>query len=322
VNANANICCVGAGVVGRSWAVAFAAGGRRVRVYDVHAPTLEQAQHFVRSALSDLHRIGLCDEPQRAFQRVSFHTDLAEAVSGAEYVQESIAEDAALKAELFARLDALCGAEAVLASSTSTIPASEFTHELTGAHRCLVAHPINPPHLIPVVELCPSPATSEATVAKARAILEAAKREPIVVTRELPGFVINRLQLALIGEALHLVGEGYCSATDLDRALRYSLGLRWALFGPFEAGHLNADTGYADYMQKFQGPMKALIGDLKVDYGWDEALLETINAELSKRTPADSIPAGQRDRDQLLMALIRFLRETRDRDTDESRKAV
>lgn len=302
------VACVGGGVIGRSWAVAFAAGGASVRIYDASPSSLRNAQSFATQAIADLRRFGLCEDAGEVSARLLFVDRLETAVADAGYVQESIAEDAALKADLFARIDEMSRPDAVLASSTSTIPASEFLGTLRGRSRCIVAHPINPPHLMPVVEICPAPFTAPETVTRTVRMMESIGREPVLLRKEVPGFLVNRLQLALIGEALHLIGEGYCSASDLDRAVRHSLGLRWALLGPLEAGHLNADGGYYDYMKKFEPAVKQLIADLRVDYDWNESHYQKISEELSSRTPSEEIPEKQAERDRALLALLRHLK--------------
>lgn len=302
------VACIGSGVIGRSWAVAFAAGGATVNVQDVSRANLERAREFAGDALRQLGEYGLCEDPEAALARLRFLEDLAPAVAEARHVQESIAEDADAKRRLFARIARLAPADAVLASSTSTIPASGFLGTIDGRERCLVAHPINPPHLIPVVEVCPAPFTSPEAVSRTVELLKSIGREPVVLQREVRGFIVNRLQLALIGEALHLVGEGYCSAADLDRAVRHSLGLRWALLGPFEAGHLNADGGYYEYMKKFEPAVRELIGDLAVDYDWSEEDYRRISEELSRRVTVRAIPDRQTDRDRGLLSLLAHLR--------------
>lgn len=302
------VACVGGGVIGRSWAVAFAAGGAAVRVYDVDGATLERARRFAGRSLRQLGDSGFCDDAGEALSRIRFLDSLEDAVAEADYIQESIGEDVAAKRRLFDDLARLAPAVAVLASSTSTIPASAFLAGVEGSDRCLVVHPINPPHLIPLVEVCPAPFTSAETVARVVELLSAIGREPVVLNREVRGFIVNRLQLALIGEALHLVGEGYCSAADLDRAVRHSLGLRWALLGPFEAGHLNADGGYYEYMKKFEPAVRELIADLKVDYKWSEKEYRRISLELSQAVGPEDIPQGQARRDSDFLALLGHLR--------------
>ena len=158
-------------------------------------------------------------------------------------MQENGPETAAAKRAIFADLDGAAPPAAILASSTSFIPASQFSEGLPGRARCLVGHPVNPPHLVPVVELCGAPWTAPETIARARTLYESARQAPITVNREIFGFVLNRLQGVLLAEAFRLVGEGVVSPQDLDVTLKDGLGLRWSFMGPFETIELNAPGG-------------------------------------------------------------------------------
>ena len=173
-----------------------------------------------------------------------------------ELVVESGPERVDVKIELFARLDAAASASAILASSSSAIVTSRFTEKLKGRHRCLVAHPVNPPHVVPIVELSGASWTSPETIARARAIYDSVGQVPIVVKREIDGFILNRMQAVLLSEAMRLVGEGYVSAEDLDKTICGGLGLRWSFMGPFETIELNAPGGIPDYCARY-GPSLA-----------------------------------------------------------------
>src|SRR5204863_7331468 len=150
-----------------------------------------------------------------------------------------------------AELDALSGPAAILASSTSAIVASLFTENLKGRARCLVAHPVNPPHLVPIVELVGAPWTTPETIARAKQVYEQIDQVPIVVRREVEGFILNRLQGALLAEAFRLVEDGYVSPQDLDNTVKHGLGLRWSFLGPFETIELNAPGGIPDYCARY-----------------------------------------------------------------------
>ena len=209
MDVNNRVALVGAGLIGRSWAAVFAAGGFEVTLYDVGLDVAEKARALVLQGLDDLAAQGLLNDPQSAVARVRLAADLADALDGAALVQESLPERIEVKRAVFSELDRLAAPEAILASSTSTIVASRFTEELKGRHRCLVAHPVNPPHLIPLVELVGAPWTAPTVIAKAKAIYETVGQVPIIVRREIEGFVLNRLQAVLLSEAFRLVGNGY-----------------------------------------------------------------------------------------------------------------
>ncbi|MGH7041037.1 MAG: 3-hydroxyacyl-CoA dehydrogenase NAD-binding domain-containing protein, partial [Acetobacteraceae bacterium] len=193
------ISVIGAGLVGRAWAIVFARAGFTVALWDPAPQAVPAAQAFIAARLPELRAAGLlADPPEDVLARVHPSATLAEAVAGAVHVQENGPERVADKQALFAELDRAAPADAVLASSTSGIPASAFTEHLPGRARCLVAHPVNPPYLVPLVELCPAPWTDPDAVARTRALLARAGQVAVTVNREVAGFVLNRLQGALL----------------------------------------------------------------------------------------------------------------------------
>lgn len=257
-NNNLTVAIVGVGLIGRAWAAIFARAGWNVRLTDPHAPTLEFAPGLIRDELHALAAHGLADDPDGAYARVSIASSLAEAVKDVAFVQENGPEDVARKIAIYTELDRLAPPDAILASSTSAIVASRFTEALPGRARCLVGHPVNPPHLVPLVELCGAPWTAPETIARARAIYQSIGQVPITVNREINGFILNRLQGALLAEAFRLVGEGYVSADDLDHTVKDGLGLRWSFLGPLETIELNAPGGIPDYCARYTGFYKEL----------------------------------------------------------------
>lgn len=245
------VALIGAGLIGRSWANVFARGGWDVRITDPHAATLAAAPRLIQQSLDDLAKHGLVSDPKAAAKRITPVASLEVALQGAGFVQESGPEMLDAKIALFEQLDRLAKPDVILASSTSAIVSSKFTETLAGRTRCLVAHPVNPPHLVPVVELCGAPWTSAETIARARKIFDGIGMRPIEVRREVDGFVLNRLQAALLAEAFRLVEDGVVSPQDLDRTVADGLGLRWAFMGPFETIELNAPGGIADYCRRY-----------------------------------------------------------------------
>ena len=244
---------IGAGLIGRAWAQVFARAGWDVTVYDAAPGAAALAGASISEGLHELASHGLIDDPQAAFARIRLIDDLAGAVEGADFVQENTPETVDAKRAIFAELDRLVPQNIVLASSTSAIVASRFTQELAGRARCLVAHPVNPPHLVPLVELVGAPWTAPATILRAKQVYESIGQVPIVVKKEIEGFVLNRLQGALLAEAFRLVGDGYVSPQDCDKTLKDGLGLRWSFMGPFETIDLNAPGGMADYCARYTG---------------------------------------------------------------------
>lgn len=295
---------VGAGLIGRGWAHVFARAGWEVRVWDPAPQQRESAAASIERSLHDLARHGLVADPAGAARRVVVVPDLAEAVAAAQYVQESGPETLQAKQATFAELDSLAPADAVLASSTSAIVASRFTEQLAGRARCIVAHPVNPPHLVPVVELCGAPWTSPETRERARSILREVGQVPIDVKKEIDGFILNRLQAALLTEAFRLVQEGYVSPEDVDHTVADGLGLRWAFMGPFETIELNAPGGIHDYCERYLPWFRRYVADPPPPAVWDDARWK-LAAQAWNHTPTPAwVAEKSRWRDDRLAALV------------------
>jgi L-gulonate 3-dehydrogenase len=301
VDVTQRVAVIGAGLIGRSWAMVFAGGGCDVALYDPSAGAAAEACAFVEEGLVALAEHGLIADAKAAHARVRVCTNLPGALEGATLVQENAPETIEAKREIFAELDRLASAEAILTSSTSTIVASRFTEDLAGRHRCLVAHPVNPPHLIPLVELVAAPWTAPATVQKAKAIYEAAGQVPIVVRREIEGFVLNRLQAVLLSEAFRLVEDGYVTPQDLDKTLKDGLGLRWSFIGPFETIELNAPCGIPDYCQRY-GPSLARLSAANPDI-YRAPNVEPMLTQWDMQPAPEEIAKRMRWRDRRLAAL-------------------
>src|SRR5205823_5160645 len=219
---------IGAGLIGRAWAMVFARSGWNVRLYDSNPAQLADARAYIGPSLEEQQAAGLCDDAGAALARIQYVSALDAAVARAQWIHEHLPETVEHKRAMFAQFDRLAARDAVLASSTSAIPASMFTEELAGRERCLVAHPVNPPHLVPVVEICGAPWTAAETIEHACGIMTAIGQVPVIVRREIDGFILNRLQGALLSEAMRLVEEGYVSPDDLDKTIKDGLGLRWS----------------------------------------------------------------------------------------------
>jgi L-gulonate 3-dehydrogenase len=297
------VAIVGAGLIGRSWAIVFARAGWDVRLTDPDPHARDNAVPRILAGLQALADHGLVAEPQRAAERVVVLPSLAEAVDGADLVQENGPEVVETKRALFAELDRLAPDQAILASSTSAIVASNFTEALPGRGRCLVAHPVNPPHLVPLVEICGAPWTTADTIERARTIYQDVEQVPIVVNREIEGFVLNRLQGALLTEAFRLVGEGVVSPRDLDKTLKDGLGLRWSFLGPFETIELNAPGGIADYCGRYGGFYRRLASEPPPPEVWDAGTVNRILEAWGEGPEGEAIARRSAWRDRRLAAL-------------------
>lgn len=300
------VAVVGCGVVGASWALVFARAGFEVNVYDQSEAAINAALSFVGNALDDLRVQGLAGTETRetVLARLQPTPKLVEALNGIDYVQESAPERVEIKRELYKQLDSLAALTTVLASSTSGLPASSFTEGLTHRARCLVVHPINPPHLIPLVELVPAPWTDPAVTARAAKMMEAVGQSPISLSREINGFVVNRLQSALLGEAFRLVQDGICGVEDVDKAVADGLGLRWFFMGPFETIDLNAQNGVAEYCRNL-GPMYYGLAQEQADpRQWDAPLVAAVEKQRRARTAEAGLAARRGWRDRCLAAFV------------------
>jgi L-gulonate 3-dehydrogenase len=284
------VAVIGAGLIGRAWSIVFARAGFDVALWDAFASQIDAALVFIGERLPELEEAGLLQEPiALVSRRVHPAATLAEAVKAAEYVQENGPERVDAKQALFAELDRLSHPDAVLASSTSGIPASAFTENLAGRARCLVVHPVNPPYLVPLVELCPSPWTDAAVVSRARTLMISAGQVPATVNKEMDGFALNRLQSALLAEAFRLLADDVISPTDLDALVKHGLGLRWSFMGPLETIDLNAPGGLRDYCERYAPLM------------WQ---IDKLNTARRAELPLNMQNVRQEWRDRRLMALL------------------
>ena len=298
------VAVIGAGLIGRAWSIVFARAGFDVALWDPFPQQVAAAQDFIAERLPELRDAGLLDEdPAAVSARIRPAPSLANAVRDVEHVQENGPERVADKQKLFAELDLAARADAVLASSTSGIPASAFTEGLTGRARCLVAHPVNPPYLIPLVELCPAPWTDPDAVARTRALMTRAGQVPATVAREMEGFALNRLQGALLAEAFRLIDDEVISPADLDALVKHGLGLRWSFMGPLETIDLNAPGGLADYCERY-GPLYELMQQQMKPRKWQPGLIARLQAARRAELPANLLSVRQEWRDRRLMGVL------------------
>ncbi|MBR0659268.1 3-hydroxyacyl-CoA dehydrogenase [Neoroseomonas oryzicola] len=297
------IAVVGAGLIGSAWSMVFARAGHQVRIWDPAPGASDAAMGVIRARLADLFAAGLVKEaPDVIAARVAVAPTLEDCLAGAAHVQENGPERVEVKRETFAKLDALARPEVVLASSTSGIPASAFTEGLAGRARCLVAHPVNPPYLVPLVELVGAPWTDPAVVARTRALMERVGQVPVTAMKETRGFVLNRLQAALVAEAFRMVRDGVMSVEDVDACVKEGLGLRWSFMGPFETIDLNAPGGVADYAARF-GPLMGGITEEQTPFLYDAETVAKVAAARRGMLAKDAIGDRSAWRDRRLMAL-------------------
>ncbi|MCB1745071.1 MAG: 3-hydroxyacyl-CoA dehydrogenase [Gammaproteobacteria bacterium] len=300
------VAVVGTGLVGRAWSMVFARAGLRVKMFDPVAGAAEQALARIEDSLPELQSAALLSgqSASEVRSRLGICTTLEETLRDICHVQESAPERVEVKRELYARMDTLADPEVVLASSTSGIPASDFTAELRHRHRCLVAHPINPPHIIPLVELVPAPWTDPDSVERTHALLLRVGQRPIRLHHEVKGFVVNRLQGALLSEAFRLVEDGVCSSADLDSAIADGLGLRWSFMGPFETIDLNSASGIKGYCEMLGDLYYELAREQADPRRWSAALVEALDQQRRAALPLAALQERSQWRDKRLARLV------------------
>jgi 3-hydroxyacyl-CoA dehydrogenase len=297
------IAIIGTGVIGASWTALFLANGIDVVATDV-APGAEAAlKRFVSTAWSALQRLGLASGASQ--NRLSFTAALADAVKDVNLVQENGPEKIDFKKTLYRQLDELLHPSVIIASSSSGLTMSDI--QLGAAihpERCVIAHPFNPPHLIPLVEIVGGAKTSEATIRRAAEFYTSIGQKTVRLNKEMPGHVANRLQAALAREVYYLVSEGVVSAADVDTALCWGPGLRWGVMGNLMLNHLGGGPGGIEhFFQQFTGPMTAwwkTLGSPVLTPEVQKKLIDSVHAEAESRS-IDELAA---ERDEVLLGLI------------------
>ena len=294
---------IGTGVIGASWAALYLAKGLEVVATDI-APNAEAAlKLFVDAAWPALKRLGLA--PGASQSKLSFTPTIEVAVSGADLVQENGPERLDFKQKLYGQLDGLLPAEVIIASSSSGLTMSEIQSACRShPERCVIGHPFNPPHLVPLVEIVGGAQTSEETIQRVAEFYKSIGRRTVRVRKEMPGHVANRLQAAIAREVYYLVAEGVVSAADVDTALCWGPGLRWGLMGNMLLNHLGGGKGGIEhFFEQFTRPMTAWwksLGSPVLTPEVQRKLIESVHAEVGSRS-IDSLAA---ERDEMLLGLL------------------
>ena len=298
-----NIGVIGGGLIGASWAAIFSKSGFNVFVYDPYPDVFDTYKSRVTSFLEELKTIDETINVEESLNRINANVTIEDLCSNVEYIQESAPEILSVKQELFAKLDNLAPEEVVIGSSSSAMPISSITQNLKGQHRCIITHPANPPHLIPCVEICPGENTSNKTIEKTKEIFTASGASIVNVKKEIDGFILNRLQGALLNEAMRLYSDGYASSDEIDATIRDGLGLRWAFMGPFETIDLNAPGGIKDYISRY-GPIFVEMAKNQTKIpDWSEEAGKKLELERRKILSYDKLQDRAKKRNQLLKSL-------------------
>lgn len=295
------IAVIGTGVIGASWVINFLENGFQVNAYDVHPDAeFKLREYILRMA------------PEISQDQLTFERKLEDALKDVQFVQENGPERVDLKESLFEQMDSLTSPEVLLVSSSSGVTPTLFQSKAKYPERILLGHPFNPPHLIPLVEVCGGEKTAEIAISTTIEFYKSIGKKPIRLNKEMKGHVANRLQVALWQEAMYLVKEGVASVEDIDTAIADGPGLRWAFLGPFLNLHLSGGAGGIRHMLEHLGPpMESWMDDLgKISI--DQATVELISDKVNEYISQKDIPLMVKERDTLLKELI-----TRKKDTQE-----
>jgi 3-hydroxyacyl-CoA dehydrogenase len=297
------VAIIGTGVIGASWAALFLAKGLEVVATDV-APNAEVSlKNFVEAAWPALKRLGLSAGASPS--NLKFTASLADAVAGVDLVQENGPERLDFKQKLYGQLDELLPPEVIIASSSSGLTMSEIqVGAASHPERCVIGHPFNPPHLVPLVEIVGGAKTSEETIRRASEFYTSLGKQTVRLRKEVPGHVANRLQAALAREVYYLVADGVVSVTDVDKALCWGPGLRWGIVGQVLLNHLGGGQGGIEhFFQQFTAPMTAwwkVLGSPELTPELQRKLIDGLHAEVGSR----SIGELETERDEILLGLL------------------
>jgi 3-hydroxyacyl-CoA dehydrogenase len=298
------VAIVGAGLVGSGWALVFARAGYNVRAFDPSEEVRERILPWAEESIVDLEKAGLLENSEDIMARLSVHETLAEAVEGAFYVQESVFETLEAKTAVSLELDSVIPDGVLVGSSSSGIPASQFTEGCTHRSQFMIAHPVNPPHLVPVVEIVPAPWTDGANTDRVVALMKEVGQAPVRLSREIDGFVLNRLQGVLLNEAWALYEDGIASLEDIDATIAHGLGLRWSFMGPFETIDLNAPGGIDDYAARLRNLYAGMTRSPRGP--WPDKVIAKAAAERRAALPAKELADRRVWRDEKLARLAAF----------------
>lgn len=303
------VAVIGGGVIGAGWVAAFLGHGCAVRLHDPAPDTEARTRAHVAQAWPQMAALGLARAGDEWGGRLSVHETLAQAVAGADFVQENTPERTEIKRALFAEFDRLAPRDVIVASSTSSLPITELQAGLASAERFVLGHPFNPVHLIPLVELGGGEATSPEAADAAQDFYASMGKQPIRLKREVFGHIANRLASAMFREAARLVAEDYASVADIDRAIRYGPGLKWAIQGQFATFHTSGgEGGLAAFLPKFAPGIAKRWETMRDPPLADPALQAKLAAQMEEAANGESVAEIARRQDALLMALLQLLK--------------
>ncbi|XP_058053557.1 lambda-crystallin homolog isoform X2 [Anopheles bellator] len=305
------VAIIGSGLIGRSWAMLFASVGYQVTIYDIVPDIVAKALAETKKELNKLEKDGLIRGTLTAAEQfgcIKGTDNLKEAISGALYVQECVPERLDMKKTLYTEVDGIVGPNTILASSTSTFMPSLFSEELKHRSQVLVAHPVNPPYYVPLVEIVPAPWTNPAFVTKARELMTEIGQKPVTLSRQIEGFALNRIQYAILNETWRLVADGILSVKDIDVVMSEGLGMRYAFLGPLETAHLNAE-GMLNYCERYSKTIYAVSQTMGPTPHMEGKVAEQVAKELEEMVAIEQLPERRAWRDACLTKLAQLKKD-------------
>ncbi|KAH9524974.1 Crystallin, lambda 1 [Bulinus truncatus] len=312
------IAVIGSGLIGQSWAMIFASAGHNVKLYDIYSEQVSKALETIAANLKNYETQSCLRGSLTAEQQISLIsgcTNLQKCLEGASYVQECVPESVDLKRQVFNQMDSYITDKMIVASSSSCLGVSQFAGDMTNKHHTLVAHPVNPPYFVPLVEIVPGPWTLQEVTDNTKTLMESVGQSPVTLSKEVPGFALNRIQYSIINECWNMYKDGLLSAADIDRVMVDGLGPRYAFIGPLETMHLNAD-GIVDYCKRYaQGAYNVSSTLSPPPIVYDIPTAEEVQKELKTVVPLDELLQRRQWRDRRLAALASLkkqLKEKRD----------
>ncbi|KAG1679911.1 Lambda-crystallin [Nymphon striatum] len=303
------IAIIGSGLIGQSWAMIFAGSGHFVSLYDIKSELTSKALLSIKDSLKGFEQQGYLRGQGTAdeqFARISVSKTLEDCLYQAKYVQECVFENLETKKNIFKQIDTLVNDDVILASSTSCILPSLISENLKHKSNFVVAHPVNPPYLVPLVEIVRSPWTSDTAANTAKELMEQIGQAPVMLNKELPGFALNRIQYAILNECWRLVEDEVMSAEDVDVVMKSGLGCRYAFLGPLETAHLNAE-GMDEYCDKYGKGIRSVSQSFGPIPTWtSDSSSQILTPQL---VPLHELKERRKFRDQCLISLAKLKRD-------------
>lgn len=302
---------IGSGLIGRSWAMLFAGAGYTVDLFDVDDSKVDEALNDIEAQLANLEKKGLLRgtlTSKQQHQLIKKCSTMSECLKGAIHVQECVFENLELKQKVFLEMDKLVDDRTVLCSSTSCFPPSAFTKEMKHRSQAIVGHPVNPPYYVPLVEIVPAPWTSPDVAIRTRALMKEIGQKPVLLKKEVEGFVLNRIQYAILNECWRLIQDGVVDTADMDTVMSEGLGMRYAFLGPLETAHLNAE-GMLEYADKYAKGIVKVSKTFGPVPTYDGPTLTKVNAELLQKVPLKDLQKRRQWRDTKLAELAKLKKQ-------------